>query len=169
MECAKSTLSKLVSQSDIIIHFAANNPFPDATWQESIDTLDMLNNVLLSCTNPLNLENNKKTRIIFASSNHVMGGYRSQGGTLSRAKDNGYTSTASLDPDTVPLNPGTKIELKNGYKMDATPYAMPKVFGERLSYSLCQLYPKNIECDNQNWLESAWREFTIYIICCWFA
>ena len=143
-DCSKSTLSKLVSQTDVIVHFAANNPFPDATWQESMDTVDMINNVLLSCTNQENLKNNKKTRIIFASSNHVMGGYRKQGGTLSTTIENGYESTAVLEPEHT-VNPATKIELKNGYKMDATPYAMPKVFGERLSLSLCNLYPNNIE------------------------
>eukprot|EP01083_Nonionella_stella_P291047 990423_1 len=78
-DISTSTLSKLICKSDIIIHFAANNPFPEANWSESLDTIDMINNTLLSCINSENLKNEKKTRIIFASSNHCMGGYRKEG------------------------------------------------------------------------------------------
>ena len=114
---SKSTLRKLITQSDVVVHLAARNPFPDADWQDSMDTLDMVNHVLLSTVHSDNLRNGKKTRIIFASSNHVMGGYRKEGSTVSKAIENGYSETALFDPNKVPINPGTKIKLQNGYEM----------------------------------------------------
>eukprot|EP01083_Nonionella_stella_P033198 90876_1 len=142
--CA-STLSKLITQSDVVIPLAANNPFLDATWDEVVDSLDMINNIFVTCTNAQNLSNNKKTRIVYSSSNHALGGYLQEGDTLSKARERGYHDTASLDPKRVSLNPGTKFTLKNGYSMDSTPYAMPKVFAERFALSLCKLYPNNME------------------------
>ena len=114
---SKSITKRLVSQSDVVVHLAARNPFPDANWQESVDSVDMVNHVLLSTVHPDNLRNDKKTRIIFASSNHVMGGYRKEGATASSATQNGHSETALFDPDSVPMNPGTKIKLQNGYEM----------------------------------------------------
>jgi uronate dehydrogenase len=57
-------------------------------------------------------------RVIFASSNHVMGGYKDD------------PSVPLLSPDTPP-RPGTRYEVQ-GEQRDSTPYAAAKLFGERL-------------------------------------
>lgn len=89
---------------DTVIHLAAN-PNEFATWEELLrPNLDALCNVLHAAA-LAGVE-----RVIFASSNHVMGGYREQGGD------------APITPELPPLPDG--------------PYGAGKLMGERLGRSL---------------------------------
>lgn len=107
---------------DAIIHFAAVNPYPDATWQEAADSLEITANILEVA------ERLGTKRFVFASSNHVMGGYK---GT------NTGQSPGALKPDLEPL-PGTHCVDEAGRKvMDSTAYATAKLMGERLCASKC--------------------------------
>lgn len=48
------------------------NPYPEATWEDAQRSMDMTNNLFLAAALK------KVPRIIFATSNHVMGGYLDQ-------------------------------------------------------------------------------------------
>ena len=101
----------------------------------------MLNNLLIQCNhlhfNQLNAhskhcgETNSVRRVILASSNHVMGGY----------KDDPDYGPASIHPNsdpragTMPLNP--KLVATSG---DGKAYATAKLAGERLAMTLADLY-----------------------------
>jgi len=88
---------------DTVIHLAAN-PDPSATWPELIPgNLDAMANVLHAAALA------GAERLIFASSNHVMGGYQESG-------------QGQIEPD-MPANPDG-------------PYGVTKLMGERMGQSL---------------------------------
>jgi NAD+ dependent glucose-6-phosphate dehydrogenase len=92
---------------DTVVHLAAN-PDSDAGWDELIrPNLDALANVFHAAA-LAGVE-----RVVFASSNHVMGGYRHR---------DDRPITAKLDP------------LPDG------PYGAAKLFGERLGRSLARVF-----------------------------
>jgi len=100
----------ICKEIDVILHLAAD---PDETksWQELIPSnLDALSNIFFAAAK------NNVPRIIFASSNHVMGGY----------KDTEKTGNW-LNSEIAP-KPGTHFE-----NLNTTPYAAMKLAGERLS------------------------------------
>jgi len=112
---------------DTVFHFAAKNPFPEATWEDSICSMDMTANVFLAAIQM------KVRRVVLASSNHVMGGLKEEGVNIHTAKP--ITSFSKPKPGThlvYPLN------------SDSTPYAVAKLFGERLAYALSHS-PLNID------------------------
>lgn len=158
------SLTNMIRNADYVVHLAAQNPFPDANWDDCVASIDMTNRVLLAAydvhkqgidyafekalgllkkeasssssrsssrsstqNQPCNLK-----RIIYASSNHIMGGYRSEGSTESEAIENGFSETALLEPSKVAMFPGTSFMLDDGFIFDSTPYAIAKVSGERL-------------------------------------
>jgi hypothetical protein len=61
-------------------------------------------------------------RIVYASSNHVMGGYKDESGPI----------TTDLPP-----RPGTRYAVE-GEQRDSTPYGSAKLFGERLGKCLAE-------------------------------
>ena len=65
-------------------------------------------------------------RVIFASSNHVMGGYKDQCGPGELTTD-------------LPPRPGTHYVV-NGELRDSTPYATTKLFGERFGQHYAERY-----------------------------
>jgi nucleoside-diphosphate-sugar epimerase len=92
---------------DTVVHLAAN-PDSEATWDELIGpNLDALANVF----NAAALAGVE--RIIFASSNHVMGGYR------------------DLDDEPITVD---RVPVPDG------PYGAAKLFGERLGQSLARTF-----------------------------
>lgn len=99
------TWSRLFENVDVTVHLAAN-PSPHAEWSELIPAnIDMVLNVYEACTTA------GVSRLIFASSNHVMSGYRD-------------TDTPSLRSDTQP-KPGN-------------PYGASKLIGERIGKSFSE-------------------------------
>jgi NAD+ dependent glucose-6-phosphate dehydrogenase len=97
---------------DTVIHFAGN-PLAHQTWPNvigpNIDATIHVFEAAAACG---------VRRVIFASSNHVMGGYKDD------------PSVERLAPQTPP-RPGARYEVQ-GEQRDSTPYAAAKLFGERL-------------------------------------
>jgi nucleoside-diphosphate-sugar epimerase len=107
-----------VAESDAVVHFAAQNPFPEATWGEASASLDMTVNTALAAA-----ASDTCRRYVLATSNHVMGRYR----------------TAGLKPGelTTDLAEGVGTVWDTGEKqMDSTPYATAKFAGERVCRGL---------------------------------
>jgi nucleoside-diphosphate-sugar epimerase len=106
-----------LEQADAVVHFAAQNPYLDATWEDAAVSLDMT----LYIANAA-VEAGLK-RVVFAISNHVMGRY----------KDDplwGQVGPGELRPD-LPPGGGT-ISYLGGQTMDSTAYATSKLMGERV-------------------------------------
>lgn len=93
-----------VALADAIVHFAAQNPWPDSSWQEAAQSIDMTLNLL-------NGLGERPCRFVFASSNHVMGGY----------KDAPLPPGELLSATTPPL-PGTRF-------FDGTTFRHPSAYG----------------------------------------
>jgi len=105
---------------DAVVHLAAD-PNESRSWGEIIPpNFDALINVFAAATKA------NVPRLVFASSNHVMGGYKD-------AEGKGRWLTTDLDP-----KPGTHFEWTPGRLSDSTPYAATKLFGERLGYCYTQ-------------------------------
>lgn len=122
---ASGALKDALEGADTLIHFSAVNPYPNASWSESAQSMDHIFYIFqmaVLC---------KVRRVILASSNHVMGGY----------KDDLTHGPSSVHPNsdprvgTVPLNP--QLIAASG---DAKAYAAAKLAGERLAMTLANLY-----------------------------
>ena len=55
---------------DAVVHFAAQNPYPDAPWSDASASFDMTLNMLAAAAQA------STHRVVFASSNHGMGQYK---------------------------------------------------------------------------------------------
>eukprot|EP00573_Skeletonema_grethae_P002466 CAMPEP_0201691724 /NCGR_PEP_ID=MMETSP0578-20130828/4816_1 /ASSEMBLY_ACC=CAM_ASM_000663 /TAXON_ID=267565 /ORGANISM="Skeletonema grethea, Strain CCMP 1804" /LENGTH=331 /DNA_ID=CAMNT_0048176981 /DNA_START=24 /DNA_END=1019 /DNA_ORIENTATION=- len=110
---------------DTVIHFSAVNPYPNATWGESAQSMDHTFNIFQMAVKC------HVRRVILASSNHVMGGY----------KDDTSFGPSSVHPNsppnvgTVPLDPNT-LKISG----DAKAYAAAKLAGERMAMTLGSIY-----------------------------
>jgi nucleoside-diphosphate-sugar epimerase len=93
-----------------VVHFAAVNPYPEASWQDSAESMDMQMNVF-SAAKAAGVP-----RVVFASSNHVMGGHKDLGGVYG----NGDGSNLLSDDDSTPPMPGT-VWTGGGVDFDSTP------------------------------------------------
>jgi nucleoside-diphosphate-sugar epimerase len=101
---------------DTVFHLAAD-PTAQQAWPNLVaPNLDALANALLAA------RDQGVKRVVFASSNHVMGGYKD------------LAEPHLLTTDLPPL-PGTRY-VASGQPRDSTPYASAKLFGERLGRSL---------------------------------
>ena len=100
---------------DAVVHLAAQNPYPDATWTDSAISIDLTLRMLNAARRA------GVPRFVFASSNHVMGGYKEVSGTL---------APGSLDAATPPL-PGTGTRGADGTYSNSIAYAVAKFAGER--------------------------------------
>lgn len=100
------------AEADAIVHFAALNPYPDASFAEAAASFDMTANLFLAAAG-------HESRVVFASSNHVMGRYKEEA-----------PEAGTLGADLPPL-PGTRF-IQNGILNDAPAYATAKLMGERL-------------------------------------
>lgn len=117
----------VVEKSDAVVHFAAQNPYPEATWQEAASSFDMTLNVARAAA-----ESTKVKRVVFATSNHVMGRYKDD--PLWAGLKQGGLKT-SLDPQA-----GT-VWHTGERAMDSTPYATAKLMGERVCKSIALSQP----------------------------
>lgn len=103
--------------TDAVVHLAAERPYPGATWAEAARSFDMTANVMTAAAAA------GVRRLVFASSNHVMGGYKD-----TAVADTPGALTADLDPLT-----GTRTSTT-----DSTEYATAKLMGERLLAALAR-------------------------------
>ncbi|HTO28477.1 MAG TPA: NAD(P)-dependent oxidoreductase [Devosia sp.] len=107
-----------VQQADAVVHFAAQNPAPDSNWVEATQSIDMTMNLL-------QWSGQTPCRFVFASSNHVMGGY----------KDAPLPPGQQLTGDTPP-RPGTRYFDGYDYRTP-TAYGASKLMGERAVAARC--------------------------------
>ena len=91
-------LADALAGIDAVIHLAAQNPYPDATWEDASASFDMTAKLSEACAKA------GVSRLVFASSNHVMGGYKDTPVALS---DGGLTT------DLPPLV-GTLVKTSEG-------------------------------------------------------
>jgi nucleoside-diphosphate-sugar epimerase len=101
---------------DAAVHFAARNPYPDASWADASASFDMTLNMLAAAAQA------GLRRVVFASSNHVMGQYKDP--PLADGLAPGALTTS------LPPGPGTRWfngrEIVQGFA-----YAASKLMGER--------------------------------------
>lgn len=110
---------------DTAVHLAAD-PRPDRSWGElQAPNIDATVNVYNAAIK------NGVRRVIFASSNHVMGGYRE------------VTEPWRISTDLPPL-PGTRMTHRNGFV--SVPYAAAKLMGERLGKCSSDSYGLSVIC-----------------------
>ncbi len=98
--------------ADGVVHFAAVNPYPDASFADAADSLQMTANLFLTLADTA-------ARVVFASSNHIMGRYKEAA-----------VAPGRLTTDLPPL-PGTRT-IEGGVLKDSPAYASAKLMGERL-------------------------------------
>jgi nucleoside-diphosphate-sugar epimerase len=108
-----------VEQADAVVHFAAQNPQPDSSWPEAAQSVDMTLNLLQHV-------GHAGCRFVFASSNHVMGGY----------KDAPLPAGETLAAATSP-KPGTRFFDGIEYQIPAA-YGASKLMGERAVAARCE-------------------------------
>jgi nucleoside-diphosphate-sugar epimerase len=101
---------------DAAVHFAAQNPYPDAPWSDASASFDMTLNMLGAAAGA------SVRRVVFASSNHVMGRYKDP--PLADGLVPGGLTTS------LPPGPGTR--WFNGREtVQGFAYAASKLMGER--------------------------------------
>lgn len=105
-----------------LVHFSAVNPYPNASWEESASSMSHTFNVFLAA------KSRGVRRVIFASSNHVMGGYKD-------LPDHGAV-TPACPPRCGTLLHDPADRAKSG---DAVAYAAAKLAGEQLARSLAAM------------------------------
>lgn len=102
---------------DALAHFATRNPWPNCTWDEATESLAMTSTLLDAAVDT------GLSRFVFASSNHVMGGYKDP--PLSDTLRPGMLGGASVP------SPGTRTQADvDGERPRA--YATSKLYGEAL-------------------------------------
>jgi uronate dehydrogenase len=117
---------------DAVVHLAAD-PLAHQTWPKLIGAnIDGLINVFLA-----SVQGGVK-RIVFASSNHVMGGY----------KDDPERPRLTTEP---PPRPGTHYVVE-GQHRDSTPYGSAKLFGERLGKCFAEAYGLSVIAVRIGWV-----------------
>ena len=122
-------LTRALTGADVVVHFSAVNPYPNATWDDCSQSLDHIYYIFtlaVQCS---------VRRVIFASSNHVMGGYKDDNDQKL------YGRPASLFPYTEPrvgtMPSNTNDIVTSG---DGKAYAAAKLAGERYARTLGNLY-----------------------------
>ncbi len=116
-----------------VFHFAAD-PEAYKSWAELVEpNIDALIHTYLAAAEA------GVARFVFASSNHVMGGYNA----LPRQE---------LNSDTPPI-PGLKYRI-DGRPCDSTPYGAAKLFGERLGKCLSETHAMETIAIRFGWV---WR------------
>ena len=104
-------LDRVCAGVDAAVHLAARRPYPDATWDDGAVSFDMTLNLVEALVRA-----GPAKRMVFASSNHVMGGYKEED-----------VAPGALATSLPPL-PGTRT----GEGEPTRAYAAAKLMGERL-------------------------------------
>jgi uronate dehydrogenase len=117
---------------DVVVHLAAD-PTAQQIWPKLVaPNVDALVNVFLAAAE------SGVRRIVYASSNHVMGGY----------KDRPEPHLVTTD---LPPLPGAQYVV-NGERRDSTPYGSAKLFGERLGMSLSEAHGLSVIAVRLGWV-----------------
>lgn len=114
-KAGRAELRELVNGVDAVVHFAARHPYPTASWQDAAASFDMTLAILDAA------EGEGVRRFVFASSNHVMGGYKELSDDI---------APGGLTTDIAPLV-GTVTKAPDGTISAPTAYAAAKLMGER--------------------------------------
>lgn len=152
--------------ADAVVHLAAD-PVAHRTWPELVrPNIDALCNAYEAAAQ------GGVRRFVYASSNHVMGGYQ-------------HRTESPLTAD-LPPRPGTRYQ-NEGMPRDSEPYAAAKLFGERLgrTYALSRGMqvvavrigwvfrdanrPKDLPIERGHWFAKMWlsnRDFCRLMECC---
>lgn len=152
---------------DTVVHLAAD-PLAQQVWPKLLGpNVDALINVYQACIAA------GVPRLVYASSNHVMAGY----------KDDPHVPL--LSPD-LPPRPGVRYVV-NGEVRDSGPYASAKLFGERLGLVYSSIHslsviavrvgwvrsgvnrPQDIPSDREDWFRLMWlsnRDYCHLMECC---
>ncbi|ODT16337.1 MAG: hypothetical protein ABS35_28740 [Kaistia sp. SCN 65-12] len=125
-----------VASVDAVVHLAAQNPYPEADWTDSAVSFDMTALLFQAAAS------SGVRRFVFASSNHVMGGY----------KDTDIATTPGSLDEALPPSPGTRWRNEGGGN-DSTPYAVAKLMGERLCCSLADRDGLSAVCLRIGWCQ----------------
>ncbi len=129
-----SKLADAFQDIDVVVHLAGNSDDTES-WGNLIDTnLDATINTFIAAAR------SNVPRLIFASSNHVMGGYK-QWGQMIR-----LTSK-------VPPIPGTQYSVDDE-EIDSTPYAATKLFGERLGKCFAESSGMQVVAIRIGWVQT---------------
>ena len=113
-----ATLRDAVTEADALVHLAAQNPYPEASWDDAVASFDMTMNLVALAAESAT---DRAKRLVFASSNHVMGGYKESDPALAPA-----SLTTALPP-----RPGTRVTSHDGAAAPPA-YAVAKLMGERV-------------------------------------
>ncbi len=118
--------------ADAVVHLAAD-PTAHQTWPNLIGpNLDATANVFLAAAR------SGVKRVVYASSNHVMGGYQDD------------PVPANLTGETLP-RPGA-VYVSGGERRDSTPYASAKLFGERLGKCVAEAHGLSVIAVRIGWV-----------------
>jgi uronate dehydrogenase len=118
---------------DAVVHLAGN-PVASDPWEELIGpNIDAVLNVFEASAQA------GVSRVIFASSNHVMGGYQ-------------HELDVAITTD-LPPRPGTHYTA-GGERRDSTPYAATKLFGERVGRHYAEVRGLSVVALRIGWV---WR------------
>ncbi|MEM7133044.1 MAG: NAD(P)-dependent oxidoreductase [Chloroflexota bacterium] len=124
---------------DTVVHLAAD-PNAGQDWHKLIEpNMDGLINVFTAAAQ------NGVKRIVYASSNHVMGGYQS------------LIPPQQLAPD-VPPKPGAIFSGLNGETMNSTAYGGAKLFGERIGKTYHEIYGLSTIAVRIGWVRAGENE-----------
>lgn len=117
---------------DTVVHLAAD-PRAHVGWTDLVGpNVDALLHVFHAAARQ------GVRRVIFASSNHVMGGYADA------------AESAALTPETPP-RPGARY-VSQGEHRDSTPYGSAKLFGERLGKSFAEVHGLSVIAVRIGWV-----------------
>jgi uronate dehydrogenase len=116
---------------EAVVHLAAD-PTAQQTWPNLVGpNVDALVNVFEAAVRA------GVRRVVYASSNHVMGGYKDEPGVR---------LTTELPP-----RPGARYVV-GGEQRDSTPYASAKLFGERLGKCLAEVHGLEVVAVRIGWV-----------------
>jgi nucleoside-diphosphate-sugar epimerase len=119
--------------ADVVVHLAAD-PTAHQTWPNLIGpNIDATIHVFQAAAQ------HQVRRLVFASSNHVMGGY----------KDDPQPARLTTD---LPPRPGAHYEV-DGQRRDSTPYATTKLFGERLGQCYAEEHGLSVLSVRLGWVK----------------
>src|SRR5205814_8092433 len=109
---------------DVVVHLAAD-PTAQQTWPKLVaPNLDALIHVFQASVRA------GVRRVVYASSNHVMGGYKDDPEPLLLTTD-------------LPPRPGARYTVR-GEARDSTPYGSAKLFGERLGKGFAEAHGRSV-------------------------
>jgi NAD+ dependent glucose-6-phosphate dehydrogenase len=153
--------------ADVVVHLAAD-PTAQQTWPMILSpNVDAVVNVFQAA-----LQMGVR-RVVYASSNHVMGGYKD-------------TPEPFLLTTDLPPRPGTRYVVE-GEQRDSTPYGSAKLFGERLGRCYAEAHglsvlairfgwvrpgdnrPQDIPASREDWFRLMWlsnRDYCHLMDCC---